>query len=764
MTALFEALFKYRPLVYEKGTLAFRPPWPWPVTLFLAVAACLGAYLVYRSSATILPGRWRGLLTGLRAAFLLVLLLIFLQPVLILHSVVPQKSFVAVLYDLSKSMEIHDEPGGLSRLDIEKNLLRSTGGSLPEALAKRFKVRFFRFSAGAERATGFADIPHHGNVTDVGRSLEQVTAELGGVPLSGVVLITDGADNHSADLAGTAARLKARNIPVYPVGIGTPDFSRDMEVLRVSVPRRALKNAMVEADVSVRSSGFAGRRAKLVVKERERLLQSQEITLGSDGEVKNYRINFTCDSAGARVFTVGIEPFPGEILKENNDQTVLIRVVDEQPPILYVEGEPRWIYGFLRRAALEDKNLHLVTLLRQADGKFLRQGVDTPSMLERGFPADKSELFRYKALILGSVEASFFTFDQLRMISDFVSQRGGGFLMLGGRHSFGQGGYINTPLEDLLPLSLRPGSGAVASMDFQDVEFKARLTGYGTDHPVTRLSPTETENRKRWDSAPGLVGLNPTGGAKPGATVLLQCALPDARSQTPALLAVQRFGRGRSAALTTASTWRWRMELDYRDNFHELFWKQMLRWLVSDAPDPVNVDPEKLTYSPEEAVALHADVNDASFLKVNNAQVVAQVKAPSGQITPLQLSWDVSRDGQYSATFRPQEMGTYEVSAEASRAGRSLGSAKTNFLVADTTEEFHNAALNSDLLRRLASDTGGRYYSSGEARNLAEDISYVDNGTSRIEEKELWDLPFLFLLLISTAGAEWALRKRKGLA
>ncbi len=764
MTAVFEALFKYRPLVYEKGTLAFRPPWPWSVTLLLALIACLGAYLIYRGAAGVLPYRWRSLLAGLRGFFLLILLVMFLQPVLILRSVLPQKSFVAVVYDLSKSMEIRDEQGGQSRLDIEKDLLQPAAGSLSEVLAKRFKLRFFRFSGTAERAAGFADVPHHGDLTDVARSLEQVTGELGGAPVSGIVLVTDGADNHSVDLADTASRLRARNIPVYPVGIGMPEFPRDTEVLRVTVPRRVLKNAMVEADVSVRSNGYAGRRTKLVVKERDRVLQSQDITLGSDGEVKNYRISFTCDSAGARVFTVRVEPFANEILSQNNDQTVLVQVDDEQPPILYVEGEPRWVYGFLRRAALEDKNLHLVTLLRQADGKFLRQGVDTPAMLERGFPADKAELFRYKALILGSLEASFFTFDQLRMISDFVSQRGGGFLMLGGRHSFGPGGYLNTPLEDLLPLSLRPGNGAVAQMDFQDLDFKVRLTGYGMDHPVTRLSATDVENRKRWEEAPALVGFNPTGEAKPGAMVLAQCILPESRGPAPALLAVQRFGRGKSAALTTGSTWRWRMELDYRDNFHEVFWKQMLRWLVSDAPDPVNVDPEKLSYSPEEAVTLHAEVNDAAFLRMNNAQVAAQVKAPSGQITPVQLSWDVGRDGQYSATIKPQETGIYEVSAQASQGDRTLGNAKSSFLIADTTDEFHNAALNSDLLRRLASDTGGRYYSPAESRHLAEDISYVDSGTSRIEEKELWDLPILFLILVATAGAEWALRKRKGLA
>ncbi len=759
MTSLFEFLFKYRPLLYQKGSLGIRPFWPPFQVVLLALGVMLAAYLLYRRTESVLPTAWRFCFTGLRALIFLTLLLIFMQPVLILHSVIPQRSFVAVAYDLSKSMEIRDGPGGLSRLDVERGLL-AAGNPFLEALGKKFKVRYFRFSGSADRSGAFEDQPRHGNVTDLERSLEQIAGEMGSAPLSGIVLLTDGADNHSSNLNATAAQLHARGIPVYPVGIGSPEFSRDVEVLRVNAPRKVLKDAMVEADVSLRATGYAGQRTRLVVRQRDRVLQSQEITLGSDGEVKTYRVLFTCDSAGPGLFSISAGPFPDEIVGQNNDQNVLIRVTDEQPLVLYVEGEPRWTYGFLRRAALEDKNLHLVTLLRQADGKFLRQGVESAAMLEKGFPTDKAELFRYKGLILGSVEASFFSFDQLRMISDFVSQRGGGFLMLGGRNSFGQGGYVNTPLEDVLPVSLPPAGAS----EFRDVEFKALLTGYGVDHPVTRVSVNDAENRKRWEAAPALVGLNPTTGVKAGATVLAHGSVAGIRTQNPVLLAFQRFGRGKSMALTTASTWRWRMESDSHDNFHEMFWKQMLRWLVSDVDDQVMLETEKHSYSQEEAVVLRAEVHDSSFIHLNNAQITAQVKAPSGQISTVPLAWDINKEGQYSAAFRPLEEGIYEATAEAFQGAKSLGTAKTNFRVADSLDEFHNASMNVDLLKQLAAETGGRYYASRDARMLPEDISYVDRGASRVEERELWDMPFLFLLLVGLAGTEWAFRKKKGLA
>src|SRR6266545_247724 len=364
METIFEFLFKYRPFLFEKGKVVFQTFWPGYVTWILAAGAVALSYYLYRRTSTVLPSTWRFALMALRCLSLLVLLFVFLQPVLVLHTVIPQKSFVAIAYDISKSMEIRDGAEGQSRLDIEKHLLRPVGNPVLDELGKKFKVRNFRFSNSADRASGFEDLPRHGNVTNLERTLTQIVAELGNAPISGIVLITDGADNRSANLAATMAQLRARNIPVYAVGIGSPDFSRDTEVVRVSTPKKVLKDTMVEADVAVRATGYAGRRAKLVVKEKQRQIQSQEITLGSDGEVRTYKVSFSSESAGPKIFDFKVEPFQNEVISENNDQDVLVRVEDEHPQILYCEGEPRWLHGFLRRAVQEDKNLQLLTLLR----------------------------------------------------------------------------------------------------------------------------------------------------------------------------------------------------------------------------------------------------------------------------------------------------------------------------------------------------------------------------------------------------------------
>ena len=190
----------------------------------------------------------------------------------------------------------------------------------------------------------------------------------------------------------------------------------------------------------------------------------------------------------------------------------------------------------------------------------------------------------------------------------------------------------------------------------------------------------------------------------------------------------------------------------------------MLRWLASDVPDPLSTETERDSYSLDDAAEIRAEIHDPSFMPLNSARVTARIKAPSGETSETQLTWDVERDGIYSTSFKPEEEGIHEVVSEAFQGSKSLGIAKTSFRIADSTEEFHQATLNSSLLKRLSEETGGRYYTPDSSRTLPEDIAYTDTESSRLEEKDLWDMPGLFLLIVGLASAEWMLRKRKGLA
>ena len=202
--------------------------------------------------------------------------------------------------------------------------------------------------------------------------------------------------------------------------------------------------------------------------------------LPADGSPATVRVRAVASESGPRLFKFRVAPQDGEVVPQNNAREALINVRDARERILYFEGEPRFEMKFIRRAVADDKNLLAVALQRTADNKYMRLDGE-PDEVVGGFPKTRDELFRYRGLILGSVEAGAFSGDQLQMIADFVDRRGGGLLMLGGPRSFGEGGYGGTPVADALPLQIDPqdarlGSGAAGAAEGGAHQGRARRT------------------------------------------------------------------------------------------------------------------------------------------------------------------------------------------------------------------------------------------------------------------------------------------------
>src|SRR5262249_47071325 len=185
---------------------------------------------------------------------------------------------------------------------------------------------------------------------------------------------------------------------------------------------------------------------------------------------------------------------------------------DRREKILYLEGEPRFELKFIRRAVQEDANLQVVCLERTSQNKFLRLDVDEPEELASGFPRTREELFRYRGLVLGSVEASFFTPDQLEMIGAFVGERGGGLLTLGGRHSFAEGGYGGTSLAEVLPVVLEEKPVEASFL----AELKVEPTPAGLVHGTTRLAGPRAGATARREGLPPLFTPDPLRGGGAG--------------------------------------------------------------------------------------------------------------------------------------------------------------------------------------------------------------------------------------------------------
>ena len=756
LDAVLAFLFKYRPALFAQGRLAWRPPVaPEWIALALLLAAALVVFTYARAGRA--RPRDRMLLATLRLGILALVGFALLRPTLLLSTVVPQQNYLGILIDDSRSMRIADADGR-ARGEQAAAAFSDPSSALARALAESFQLRYFRFSDRARRADPAEAHGFDGPATRVAPALEAARAELGSLPLSGLLLVSDGADNAAAGLSETLLSLRAAGIPVFTVGVGAERFQRDIELSRVGVPRSALRGSALVVDLMIAQNGYAGREVPVQVEDGGRLIAAETVKLPRDGEPSAVRVHFTLEEPGARRLRFRIPPQDGELIAENNQQEAVILVRGAREKILYFEGEPRWELKYLRRAVAQDSSLQVVALQRTADNKFLRLDVDSAGELYGGFPQTREELFAYRALVLGSVEASFFTHDQLQMIADFVAERGGGLLLLGGRAAFAEGGYAGTPVAEVLPVTL----GNSRDTTFF-AELEVRPTRAGLAHAALRVADSAPDTERRWATLPPLTTVNRVGRVKPGATTLLNGS---GEGVSQPVLAFHRYGRGLALALAVQDTWLWQMHADMplEDQTHERLWRQLLRWLVSDVPERVVASTAADHAAPGEPVHITAVVADERYLRVNDGRVVAEVTTPLGESLEVPLDWSLTSDGEYRGSFTPAEPGLHEIRVHAAREDVEHASAPTYVQVSESSAEFYGAQRRTPLLKRIAEETGGRYYDASALGTLHEDLAHTGRGVTIQEERELWDMPIVLVLALVMLAGEWVYRRRRALA
>jgi uncharacterized membrane protein len=765
MDAVFRFLFKYPLLVFQQGEFTLGASRP-TLVIVLAVAALAAAALItYKSIVSEGSPRDRILLVGLRLALVATLFFCLVRPILVLKAAVPQQNFLGILLDDSRSMLIADKDGQPRSAFVGAQLSGPTAPLLQE-LQKRFVLRFFKFSSSAGRVTSAADARYDGTSTKLGDALERARDELSGLPLAGLVMVTDGADTSDTSIDDPLASLKARSIPVFPVGVGQERFSRDVQISRVETPRVVLKGSALVVDVVVSQTGYAGKSVPLNVEDGGRIVATEQVTLPPDGESLTARVRFTANESGARLFRFRIPAQDGEEVAQNNARDALLEVRDRREKVLYYEGEPRAEAKFILSAVEDDKNIQVVLLQRTAENKYFRRNVSTPDEVVGGFPKTREELFAYRGLILGSVEAASFTPDQLRMIADFVNKRGGALLMIGGRRSFAEGGWSGTPVGEVLPVAVDNDNGRKAA-EFFSGYISPRPTKAGESSPVTQIAETEARSVERWSEMPPVTSVNPIRGVKPGATVLLEGV--DKQKNNQIILAWQRYGRGKAIAMPIQDSWLWRMDakIAVEDTTHATYWRRLVRWMVDGVPDLVNVSTNQDRVEPGEAVKITAEVNDAAYAEVNNANVVATVTSPSGKKSEHLMEWTITRDGEYKTSFVPDEPGVYDIKVDGHKTGgetKLLGSDELHVRASAGDAEYFDAAMRGSLLRRIADETGGHFFTTSTAAQLPEAVTYTGRGVTVVEERDLWDMPIILIALLGLLAAEWGFRRVRGLA
>lgn len=729
----------------------------------LAVSVALAWAFYRRAFRRLSAGRWRTLF-GLRTAAIVLVVLLLFRPVLSLEKEESRRRSVIVLVDVSASMATADDAAGMTRFDQARMRVLDWAGKL----AKDFDLRLFAFAERAtplERVGDLARLKPDGQATSLSRAL---TAAAGAAPardVAAILLLSDGVHNAAGDPLSVAAKLGR---VVHTIGVGNslrddPGF-RDVRVAGLECPEQLPVNNRAKVVAHLGQSGLAGHVVSVAFEEDGKTLAKVDVELkGGDG-LQDVPFEFLPTVKGRHTYTVRVPAAPGEKVEENNHRAAVSQVVDSRVRVLYLEGTLRAEYGaIVQRFLSKDPDLEFGALVQTRPGVFLER-TNIEGLKLNAIPTDPAVLDKFDVIVLGDLDVASWKPGAMAAVMKRVRD-GAGLLMLGGYHSLGPGGYGGSELEEALPVF----AGARDVGQATD-PFLPALTPDGRAHPIfaniSKFFPT-TSGPAQVAGLPPLEGCTRVRGPKPGATVLAVNAAERADAGAMPVLAVQPFGKGRSAVFTADTTRNWQQApkaLDQESPFLR-FWGQIIRWLANrtetvKAEAGVEAHAQKAYYEPDSAVPILAVVRDKEGEGTDEAEVVAHVQGPKGASETIPLTADPTAAGRYSGTFDPKRSGSYEIMVDATLGALVLHAQKAAFEVGRPNLEFDRLDLDEATLTKLASATGGRYSHISTADSLIGDLDRRERRSRvALEQPLYWPAPY-WVLFVGVLTAEWVLRKR----
>ncbi|MBN1674432.1 MAG: hypothetical protein JXR37_25515 [Kiritimatiellae bacterium] len=766
-------------------------PWPAFILLALVVAAAGLVVFLYRQERGLPRGR-RILLGVCRFVLYAVILLLLFEPILALEMTVRLRRNFLVLLDVSQSMAIQDPRNSresladaamclgevefgaevpmvseeqkrrlqaVSRLELAKGLLRRRQANLFRELAEQHRVRYFCFGERLEPTSGEGEVEEgslaraaaEAKATQLGTALEEAVARYSGQPIAGIILLTDGASNEGLEPTEAARRLGERRIPLFPIGLGLPD-PPDIAVRDVVVPETVFCRDSVSTRVQLRSAGYKGRSVDVVARLGEQEVARERVVLA--GKTQYVEFSFTPEVAADEVaLEVAVTPVEGETSRDNNRVRKSLRVVDEKIKVIYVEGKPRWEYRYLRAVLLRDHRLDVKFVMTQGDRDLPRASAQYLSQ----FPERAEQAFDFDLIILGDVPASVFAPRQLARMEQLVRERGGSLLMLAG-HRHAPVSYLGTPIAAALPVRLLPDQAAPVDDLVHPLVAEA-----GGENAVMSLAPDPERNQELWALVRPLYRLPRLDGAKPGATVLAELS-ESTRGERYPLVAWQRYGTGKTLFVGTDQLWRLRFKRG--DTHHARFWRRTVQFLALSRllgeNKRVHLATDRREYRTGQRIQIYANVLNESFEPVDAPAYSIHVAETAGGRTarPVRLKPVPGSPGLYEGFSTVTEAGRYRITPPA--LDEKLANAP-EFTVKEGALEQVEPAMQEETLREMAELSGGRFFPVRELPTLPRSVGGTEQTTVIRRNKELWDLPVVFLLLLGCAGTEWYFRRKHNL-
>lgn len=804
------------------GTLIFNSSGSWVAWVSLLFLAGL-ILVIWRYWNSPADRQTRILAPSLKMAGLLLLAICTLEPLWSGQRVRTGANLFVILADDSQSLTIKDSGATQTRGEQLKILLNAEDAPWQVRLAQDFDLRRYVFDSRLQNVSDFSGLAFGGSQSSLVGVLNGLKDRFRGRPLAGVLLFTDGVATDAKRVEFTPDDIPPI-YPVVMGLQSENQTLADLAVSHLTVTTTAFEDAPVTIQADVTQSALPKAKvtarvvdeAGVVIKEETQSFPGDHSPIPFRFQIRPlkpgvsfYEVRVRTSDEANRAAEAGQPGRPDAAIGDatpivdtssvestlaNNRRLVAVDRGSTKYRILYLCGRPNWEYKFLRRAVEADEQVELTAVIRIAkkepkfdwrskagevsnplfrgfDGKtedterydqpvLVRLNTKTPDELREGFPKTAEDLYQFHAVIIDDLESEFFSPDQLALLERFVTERGGGLLMLGGAESFRQGGYERTPVGRMLPLYLESQASTATPGGY-----RLSLTREGWLQPWARLRSTETEEHLRLKELPNFLTVNRTGLVKPGATVIAEIVNPSG-VKYPAL-AVQPFGRGRCAAMLIGDLWR--SQIDRTDSQREKddlgkAWRQTLRWLIADVPDRIELRHETNDDLGQPLMRIEARIRTREFQPQDNAAVNVTLHLPDGTVVSQPAEPSLREAGLYESTFAARQTGRYRATVEvADHEGQSLGKVETGWAADRAADEFARVTPNVEFLQQVAKKTSGEVVGINDLEPFVRSLPNRKAPLTEAYTTPLWHQPWMLALIVGCLCSEWGLRRWRGL-
>ena len=681
-----------------------------PIFIFLCAAIALGyAYVLYRSKHT-WSKRINQVLFGLRTVLVFFLSILLLGPVIKLITNQFEKPSWVFLIDSSSSVaEVVDST---SRIQLKEQL---------DQVRKSLQQDGYEVKWNDLTGNQLDEVSFNAPTSDLNKGIQHVIQEHEGRNLAGIILVSDGIYNSGLSPLYTPVRM-----PIYAIGIGDSIARVDLVLKNVAFNKVAYQGNKFPIRAQVLLQGLQNQEVVVSVSKNGKSISTLQKN-SADKSFLDFDFQLDATEKGIQRYDISVKSFDAESNKRNNAASVFIEVVEGKKKIVMIAPAPHPDVKAMKTVVEKNSNYEFVLHIpgiAEAD----------PALLTAG----GAELYIFHQVLDQFGKTS-------RLFSDLYKSKSSVMLMIGANTNLRQLQQYDVPIQfesfngqwdDVTP---------VINNNFRDFGFSENSNGVFARYP-----PADVPFGKF--SYP------------PSASVLLYQRIGSITTDRPMLMTWPDNNR-KIAVMIGEGMWRWRLN-EFADTGNTLFFDELFSKLIQylstlEDKRKFRAFPLQNEFSDSEPVVIESQVYNDLFELVYGNTIRMEVRNEKGEVSNYSY---VTSPGSSRYRIGGLKEGIYRFKASTT-VNNNTEEVNGQFLVKSQNLEAQNLTADFGLLRKLATETGGKFYKADQVSDLTNNLNQTKVASLIHSEEtfnQLINLKWVFFLLLALISAEWFLRKYLG--